>query len=209
MAPVISKTSFKVISFSAVLVGLYPLIYFLIDRKFGLLQSKPDSLLHALSWNIGFYTHIVLGGISLLIGWSQFVVSWRTRLPRLHRNIGKIYVVAALLSSLAGIYIGCYATGGIISSTGFIILGCIWFYTTWNAYTYARKGQISKHQKMMVYSYAACCSAITLRIYLPLLTMLFHDFTVAYLIVAWLCWIPNIFIAYVITRRIALAAQKY
>jgi len=200
----ISKNAFKTLSVFAILVGLYPLIYFFIDRKFGLLQSKSNALLLDLYWNTGFYTHIMLGGIGLLIGWTQFVDNWRNKFPKWHRNIGKVYIAACLLSALAGIYIAFYATGGIIASSGFIALGVIWFYTTLKAYRHVKNGQFVKHQQMMIYSYAACCAAITLRIYLPLLIAYFHNFNTAYIIVAWLCWIPNMLIAYLLTRRLQL-----
>ena len=189
-----------IIAITATLVGLYPFIYFFINRKFGLLQSKTDDLLNNIFWNIGFYTHIVLGGIALLIGWTQFGAKRRIKNLKLHRQIGKAYVIAALLSAFAGIYIALYATGGIIASVGFICLGIIWFYTTLKAFTEIKKGHILKHQKLMIYSYAACFSAVTLRIYLPLLVMLFQDFNTAYLIVAWLCWVPNIMVAYFLVR---------
>ena len=43
----------------------------------------------------------------------------------------------------------------------------------------------------MLRSYALVFAAVTLRIELPLLTMAFGDFTPAYQVVAWLCWVPN------------------
>lgn len=197
------KKIFKIlIAVTAVLVGLYPFIYFFIDRKFGLLQSKTDILLNNIFWNIGFYVHIILGGIALLIGWSQFGAKRRNNNLKLHRNLGKVYVITALLSALAGIYISLFATGGIIATLGFMFLGIIWFFTTLLAYQTIKNGNTLKHQKMMIYSYAACFSAVTLRIYLPLLTIAFHDFTKAYLIVAWLCWVPNIVVAYFLVRQI-------
>jgi uncharacterized membrane protein len=185
----------------ALLIGLYPMIYFLMDRKFGLLNSKSVELLTNTFWNIGFYMHIIFGGIALFIGWTQFSPKMRNRRMALHRKLGKVYVVAVLLSALAGIYIGFFATGGWISSAGFICLGIIWFYTTLKAYLHIKGGEIEKHQKMMVYSYAACFAAVTLRIWLPILTMIYGDFVKAYLLVAWLCWIPNLIVAYIITRR--------
>jgi len=208
MRPIISKISFKILTVFAILVGLYPFIYFFIDRRFGLLKSKSNALLLDLTWNTGFYLHIILGGVALLIGWTQFVSSWRNKFPLWHRTIGKIYISACLISALAGVYIACYATGGIIASSGFMSLGLIWFCTTLKAYIVIRNGKVIKHQQMMIYSYAACCAAITLRIYLPLLIAFFHDFTTAYLIVAWLCWIPNLLIAYLITRRIQSNTEK-
>ncbi|QXU40807.1 DUF2306 domain-containing protein [Pedobacter sp. D749] len=187
----------------ALLIGLYPMIYFLIDRKFGLLNSKTVELLSNTFWNIGFYTHIIFGGIALLIGWTQFSSKMRNRRMALHRKLGKVYVVAVLLSALAGIYIGFFATGGWISSAGFICLGIIWFYTTLKAYLHIKEGEVEKHQKMMIYSYAACFAAVTLRIWLPILTIIYGDFSKAYLVVAWLCWIPNLIVGYLIIRKTA------
>src|SRR5215212_10181532 len=92
----------------ALFVGLYPFRYFFVDRKFGLLQLKSEALLANAFWNIGFYSHIVPGGIALLIGWIQFNKKIRTKRLTWHRTIGKVYVCAALISSFAGIYIACY-----------------------------------------------------------------------------------------------------
>ena len=58
MTQKISKT---IIALLAIIAGLYPAIYFFIDRKFGLLSSKSDELLANAIWNIGFYTHFRRG----------------------------------------------------------------------------------------------------------------------------------------------------
>ncbi|HEU4791931.1 MAG TPA: DUF2306 domain-containing protein [Flavobacterium sp.] len=186
----------------AIVIGLYPSIYFLVDRKFGLLSSKSTELLTNTFWNIGFYTHIILGGIALLIGWSQFSSKIRIRNLNLHKQVGKIYLISVILSSIAGIYIGLFATGGLIASLGFIGLGITWFYTTLRSYLHIKNKQVEQHQKMMIYSYAACFAAVTLRIWLPLLTLVYGDFVKAYIVVAWLCWIPNLIVASLITKRI-------
>lgn len=196
-----SKTIFVAFALSALLIGLYPLLYFVIDRNFGLLQTKDNSVSESVFWNIGFYTHIIFGGLALLIGWAQFVQKWRQAKPKIHRQGGKFYVIFVILSSLSGIYIGFFATGGYVASLGFICLGIIWFLTTIFALKYARKGNYKVHKKLMIYSFAACFAAVTLRIWLPLLTLIFQDFFVAYKIVAWLCWTPNLIVAYLINKN--------
>ncbi len=70
-------------------------------------------------WNISFYTHIYLGGIALLIGWTQFIKQLRVKKIGLHRRIGKIYILSVILSGIAGLYISFYATGGIVAKSGF------------------------------------------------------------------------------------------
>ena len=184
----------------AISIGLYPILYFILDRKFGLLSSKNDVLLANIFWNTAFYIHIVTGGLAMLIGWIQFSTRIRNANLTLHKQVGKIYVISALFGGLSGIYIGFYATGGLIPSLGFVGLGIVWFLSTLDAYLKIKNGNITGHEIMMIYSYAACFAAVTLRIWLPLLIILFGDFIVAYSIVAWLCWVPNIVVAYLITR---------
>lgn len=199
------KKLFKILfAVFAILVGLYPAIYFIIDRNFGLLQSKSELILTSIFWNTAFYTHIILGGLALLIGWIQFNEKIRVTKLSLHRQIGKIYVFSASISALASLYIAIFSTGGIITTIGFFSLGLIWFYTTSRAYIHIKNMRINKHRQMMIYSYAACFAAVTLRIWLPLLNMLFHDFNTGYRIVSYLCWIPNLIVAYFIVNRLKL-----
>jgi len=198
MAQKISKI---VIALLAIIIGLYPTLYFFNERTFGLLSTKPGELLANITWNIAFYTHIILGGIALLIGWLQFNLKLRLRNLSIHRTVGKIYVICVLFSSLAGIGIGVFATGGLIAATGFICLGIVWFTTTLFAYLTIRNRQVEQHRRLMIYSYAACFAAVTLRIWLPLLTMIFGDFIIAYSIVAWLSWVPNILVAGLIVKK--------
>ncbi len=204
----IKKVLYILLAIHASFVGLYPSFYFFMNRKFGILQSKTDSILNSFFWNAEFYTHITLGGLALLIGWTQFNIKWRTNKLKQHRLIGKIYVLAALLSAEAGIYIAFYAQGGIISSVGFICLGFVWLCTTFNAYIKIRKGLIIEHQKMMTYSYAACFAAVTLRMYLYPLAFLLHNFIKAYLIVSWLCWIPNMIVAHFLVKQLENVKDK-
>ncbi len=204
----IKKFSWILLAVLAIMVGLYPAIYLFIDRKFGLLASKTNELLSDPIWNIGFYTHIFFAGLALLIGWTQFSSKLRNKNMAVHRITGKVYVVSALVSSIAGIYIGIFATGGLVTSMGFICLGVIWFYTTLMAFIYIRNKQILQHQKMMIYSYAACFAGATLRIWLPILGIIFGDFITAYIIVAWLCWVPNLMVAYFITKRMGVLEQS-
>ena len=196
-----NKLAWVVFIFLAIGIGLYPLAYLFASDDFGMLLSKSQSILDNTVWKIAFYGHISFGGIALLVGWSQFFKRMRNKYLQLHRNVGKIYVFSALISGLCGIYLGFFATGGIVSAIGFISLGIIWVLTTIRAYIAIKKKDLSLHQGMMIYSYAACFAAVTLRIWLPLLTIIFGEFLVAYKIVAWLCWVPNMVFAMLWVRK--------
>ncbi|GGE42023.1 putative membrane protein DUF2306 [Pedobacter psychrotolerans] len=196
------KIFWVLFGFFSITIGLYPLKYFLINGKVGILNAKPEWLLSHVVWYIAFYIHIVLGGVSLLVGWLQFSTKLRLRNVKIHRCIGKIYVVSALFSSFSGSYIALFADGGFWSSLGFSCLGIIWFFTTLMAYLTIWNQQIVKHQVLMTYSYAACFAAVTLRIWLPILILIIGNYNTAYIIVAWLSWIPNLLVAYLITNKL-------
>ena len=196
------KTGYFFLGLFAVFIGLYPLRFIGLPYEESLLGSKSDTLLRSSLYLAAFYTHIFLGGLALLTGFSQFYKTLRRKRLTLHRAMGKIYVIAVLLSGLAGLGIAFFATGGIIPSLGFAGLALLWLYTTANAYTSIKKTDIDAHQRWMIRSYALCFAAVTLRLYLPLFTgLLSIEFIPAYKIIAWLCWVPNIIVAEIFIVR--------
>ena len=187
-----------VIIILALLIGVYPIVHFLSEEPFGLLTTKPPTILKSTWWQLAFYLHITFSGISLLIGWIQFS---KGRLRAFHREIGYAYVLSVMIGAISGLYIAFSATGGLISSIGFIALGIGWFYFTVVGYYQITLGKIQRHKTYMLYSYALCFAAVTLRLWLPILVLIFEDFIVAYQIVAWLCWIPNIILIFYMNKK--------
>ena len=185
----------------AIAIGLYPVVYLLTDEPVGILTSKSAELLSNKFWRIGFYAHIIPGGIALLTGWTQFSPRIRAKRLALHRLLGKIYVGAALIGGVAGFSIAWTATGGIIAKTGFACLGVLWVISTIGAYRFIRRGETDRHEKWMIYSYALCFAAVTLRLWMPVLVTLMGDFIPAYRLVAWLSWVPNLIFAFMYTQR--------
>lgn len=189
------RVLYTLMAISAIGVGIYPLIFLTIPEGQGLLSTKSAELLASAYYKFGFYTHIMFGGMALLTGFSQFFPGLRKKRLHLHRKLGKIYIISVLLSGVSGLGIAFYATGGLMAITGFALLAILWLYFTNMAYQTVKKGNISGHQQWMIRSYALCLGAVTLRIYLPLSMALEIDFMVAYPIIAWLAWVPNLIIA--------------
>jgi len=194
-------------AFFAIAIVLYPLTYYLVDmHNKGLFSSKPAALIDNTVWHTVFYIHITFGGIAILTGWTQFSKRLRNKYLNIHRMIGKIYVVAVLFSSCAGLYIAFFATGGIICVMGFGALALLWLFTIVKAYTSIRRLDIAEHQKWMIRNYALTFAAVTLRVYMPILIpFVFHgDFIPAYRLISWLCWVPNIIAAEIIISKLKL-----
>ena len=172
-------------------VGLVSLRYLNFEVR-DILFERTEAL-QTLQYYYGFYTHVILGPIALMIGPLQFLPKFRAKYLNFHRNLGKIYIVCCLLGGLAGFIIAFDTFGGWETSLGFILLAVLWIYTTLQAYLTIRKKQVQEHQKWMLRSYALTLSAVTLRLWNPILMGIIGvDFLMAYAIVAWLCWVPNL-----------------
>jgi uncharacterized membrane protein len=174
------------------IVALYALTYFIPNRPSPFLEHKP---LENIIWRIAFWTHVGLGALALALGPFQLSVKRRQRNLSLHRQLGKLYVVSILLASLGAFYASFFADTGWIASVGFGTLAVAWFYTTLRAYQTIRQKKVNEHRAWMYRSYAVTFAAVTLRIILPVELAILHlPFSVAYPIVAWLCWVPNLLV---------------
>jgi uncharacterized membrane protein len=152
--------------------------------------------------------HLAAGGIALATGALQFSARLRARHARLHRTLGKVYVVAATLSGISSLLLAPVSSGGLAAHFGFGMLGALWLVTTWTAYLHARNGRFAAHRTWMIRSYALCLAAVTLRIYLPASVIAAIPFSEAYPAISWLCWVPNIIIAEWFVVRSKLAPVK-
>ncbi len=76
-------------------------------------------------------------------------------------------------------------------------------------YGTARTKRFPLHREWMVRTFALALAGVTLRIELPMLLFVAHiSFHVAYITVAWLCWIPNLIVAEWWLRRKVVRLQS-
>ncbi|MGG5209285.1 DUF2306 domain-containing protein [Chryseobacterium sp. MIQD13] len=150
-----------------------------------------------------FYTHVYTSIFVLLSGFLA-ILRKDFGLKNFHRNTGKVYIFLILiLAAPSGIYMGFFANGGFFSKISFVILGLLWWFSTYKAYQSARQKRFKEHKQWMWRSFAFTLSALTLRIWKVIIVYLFHPNPMdVYQIIAWLGWIPNILlIEYLITKK--------
>lgn len=151
-----------------------------------------------------FYSHVYSSIFVLLTGFFA-IIRKDFGMKSFHKINGKIYVLLLLLlAAPSGIYMGVFANGGWLSKISFVILGALWWFSTYKAYQYIRKRQFKKHQQWMWRSFALTLSAIMLRLWKVIIVYLFAPAPMdVYQIVAWLGWVPNlILIEYLIYKKI-------
>ena len=103
--------------------------------------------------------------------------------------------LGVLLGGLAGLYMALHAFGGALSQVGFASLALAWLYSGLRAYLAIRDRDPESHRRWMVRNFALTFAAVTLRVYLPTSIGAGMDFEVAYPIIAWACWLPNLIVA--------------
>ncbi|NIB38438.1 DUF2306 domain-containing protein [Pseudomaricurvus alkylphenolicus] len=142
------------------------------------------------------YIHIFSSVLALAIGPLQFSKSFRGRFTRLHRWLGRIYLGAGIaIGGLSGLFLAQYASQGVFAQLGFSALSVLWLYTGFRAFRAIKLGSVSEHREWMYRNFALTFAAVTLRVYTTLSIGTGLDFSVAYPIIAWLCWVPNYLLA--------------
>jgi uncharacterized membrane protein len=156
----------------------------------------PDMQADFVAHPLGVYAHVFASSLALLVGPFQFSARLRSARARLHRWMGRAYLGAGvLIGGLSGLYLSQFAFGGLAARLGFATLALAWLYTGLRAFLAIRRRAIDEHRRWMVRNFSLAFAAVMLRIYIPASFVAGADFAVAYPIIAWLCWVPNLVIA--------------
>ncbi len=192
----IKSLSIILLLFFSVLMIQITLPYLAFRDDVAFLRIK-SSVIDNQIWKAAFYLHVFSSLLCLIAGFTQFSKRVLVSFPQVHRIFGRLYIVVIILiSGPAGLIMAFHANGGIISQTAFILLSALWIAFTLNAYLSIKKGLIQSHKEFMIRSFALTLSAITLRGWKWLIVLIFRPHPMdAYMLVAWLGWVPNLLIA--------------
>ncbi len=177
-------------------------IYFPVRDDIGFLQFKKEYL-HILPWKIAFYAHVFTIAFALIAGFTQFSNHILKSHIKLHRTMGKIYVYDVFINFIPAFIMAIYANGQMPSKIAFIILDCLWLWFTYKAVAEIKRGNVKAHKNFMIRSYALTLSAVTLRLWKPVIASLVEiDPLHLYMIISWMGFVPNLlFVEWLIRRK--------
>ena len=186
------------------LMAVYPVLISL-----GYLTLDPQDFSFAaqtavyLAHHAMLMVHIVASMLAILIGPFQFLPRLRKgRLLKVHRWLGRAYLLSVLVGGIGGLYMAQFAYGGLVARLGFATLAILWLYSGSRAYRQIRSKEIEGHRQWMIRNYALTLAGTMLRVWVPVFVIgLGLEFTLAYILIAWLCWVPNLLVAEWIIRR--------
>ena len=159
-------------------------------------------------WIYVLYIHIFTAIFALIIGPFQLFMKPTNDRKRWHRLLGYGYVLSITVSGIVSVYLSLFATGGWIAGLGFMSLDVLWVATTLTATRKIMAKDIQAHKAWMLRSYALTFAAVTLRIWLAPLALLFGDFEAGFRVVAWVCWIPNLIVIEAVISRMRLRQRQ-
>jgi uncharacterized membrane protein len=192
------KIGWGVMTFLAALVFLVAGRYLALDPDSFFPEQKAVYMAHTTA----LLMHIAGAMLAVIIGPFQFLPRSRSRrLLNVHRWLGRTYLIAVLVGGLGGLYMAPLSYGGLPTHLGFASLGILWLFSGWKAYRHIRHKEIEPHREWMMRNYALTFAGVMLRLWMPLLTTIGFEFLPSYLVVAWLCWVPNLLMAEWMIRR--------
>lgn len=159
--------------------------------------------------SIGIGVHFALGAVILLLGPVQFIGAMRQRWPRVHRIIGRTYVISALLTAIGGlVFIALRGTvGGPLMSVGFGLYGILMGTAALMTIQHARRRQFTQHRAWAIRLFALAIGSWLYRMDYGFWFALFgetghtDDFRGAFdkVMVFWF-YLPNLLVAEVVIR---------
>jgi uncharacterized membrane protein len=182
-----------IVFFLIVSLSWNALSYFNFDPAYGFLRLKQTAI--ATGWYLpAYYSHVLVAGIILTIGFFQLNTRVSLKLKKLHRTVGKCYAYGILFFAAPGGFVmSFFIHRGPWVLTSFILQCTCWFVFTLLAVIKIREGNTAEHRKWMWRSYALTFAAVTLRLYVFMFTASFDLSTPnAYGIIAWASWVINL-----------------
>jgi hypothetical protein len=181
---------------------LLPLIWFsYVGKPLGSAVTPDMAVVFRTHW-LGITTHITASAIALILAPVQVSSRLRRRWPAAHRWCGRVYLgLGVLPGGLAGLYMGTLSSRGWVARTGFVTLALCWLWSGWAAYRAIRGGDVPRHREWILRNVSLTGGAILLRVYMGLFGVAGIPFEVAYPIVAWAAWLPNLALMELWLRR--------
>lgn len=142
--------------------------------------------------------HIIGGSLSLLIGLFQLWDKFRTWNWKLHRNLGKIYIIAVFTAGLCALYLASTVAFQVNWMYAFSlhILASVWLLATIIAYWSAIRKKFKMHEEWMIRSYIITVAFVaqSLSFKLPFISEL-GSFAETAPTIIWTSWTVPLFFA--------------
>lgn len=137
-----------------------------------------------------FYTHIMSGPVSLLLGLILINEQFRTRFPKWHRRLGRLQVACVmLLVTPSGLVMAYHAAAGPLAAVGLATLAIATAICISLGARAAMTRRFAEHRRWMWRCCLLLCSAVVLRVIGGLATVTGATAPWIDPLANWVCWL--------------------
>ena len=175
---------------------------------------ESDFLLdrEAYFWNgyhWAFYSHIVAGPWTLIVGMILLSDRFRSRHRKWHRSLVRIQTVCVLLVIMpSGLWMAMYAATGAVAGAGFGLLAGATGWCVYRGWQSAIAKQFDSHRRWMLRCYVLLCSAVVLRLTAGFFIVAGIDSDWIYPMSAWTSWLVPLAVFELINLRRSTSQQS-
>lgn len=158
--------------------------------RLGIVAAAPHR-----SIGLIFVIHALLGGMALLIAPLQLNRTLLQKQRRVHRILGRIYVVTIWLSSASGLGLSIFFNVSIAARVVLGLLAILWFGITTIGFVRARQRRITEHREWMIRSFALSFFFVTFSFWVPGVASSNVLDPIRYPLAVFLSWSLNLLVA--------------
>ena len=144
--------------------------------------------------------HISMGMVALLTGPVQLWLGLKDLYPRVHKNLGFVYMAAVVSSSAAAYYLAFHTGGGVVFGSGLTALATVWLITTGVAFLAITRHLYEQHKEWMIRSYVVTFGFVVFRAVDPVLAAQGLPVLDHIGISAWVAWSVPLFLNEVVLQ---------
>ncbi len=145
--------------------------YFPLNFESDFLQGRKRYFFGEYQW--AFYPHIAAGPVTLLLGLLLVSDKFRASFPLWHRRLGRVQVACVLFVVAPSGFAMAYRTStGTVAAVGFALLAVVTGTCAVLGWRSAVKQRFHEHRRWMSRCYVLLCSAVVLRLFGGLGTLL-------------------------------------
>lgn len=152
------------LTIAALAVGAALALWFIFTAAFQ--YATYTQLAYGSYWprRFALIPHILGGVVAITVGLVQVWLGITGRTRRLHILLGRVYLGAVGVGSLAGFYLALTTLGSLAFGAGLFFLCVAWVLTTAMAYVAVRNRAIEQHREWMLRSYVVTFAFVVFRL---------------------------------------------
>ncbi|HYO52886.1 DUF2306 domain-containing protein [Archangium sp.] len=128
-------------------------------------QIATEMIPKQFEWPIQNMIHRLGGTLYMVMGVLQFSKTFRARRPRVHRWVGRAFILLSFAAAISGVSMAyTHGMAGTVELVPSVVFGALMILATARAYLYARKREFARHREWMIRSFSIGLGIATIRI---------------------------------------------